>query len=251
MKGASDTATKLCWNCQIKIPLASSQLVVFARFLHLFSILFHRLHQVSTAKEDLTFYASLFHFRKTRNEAWPFFRSLNVLTTWLIEQSKRNNQQESSQLQEDVVRSSLPPTTPPRVARDNPRHPFEEVRNYSKETGATPRKGVSRFPKHKTEEWQRDADRLNNCPGSVYYVKNQRGRCNICNKYSGMYCVLCKRFYCFTNRDATIKELIDTKHPSVSFMNGKRPPASLKMCTIAQDGTTKETVTVENSCYHM
>ena len=38
----SDTATKLFWNCQLKLRSCPSQAVVLGRILHLFAVVFHR-----------------------------------------------------------------------------------------------------------------------------------------------------------------------------------------------------------------
>ena len=68
MKGASDTTTKLMWNCQVKFASSGgSQLVAAATFLQLYSIYFHREWQITGAKTDLNYYASLHHFQSTCN----------------------------------------------------------------------------------------------------------------------------------------------------------------------------------------
>ena len=78
LKGASDTATKLMWNCQIKFASSGrSQVVACAKFLQLYSILLHREYQVATAKSNLNVYASLHHFRNTRNKNYPFHKTVD------------------------------------------------------------------------------------------------------------------------------------------------------------------------------
>jgi hypothetical protein len=80
LKGASDTATKLMWNCHIKFASSGrSQLVASAKIFQLYSILLHCEYQVATAKTNLNFYASLHHFRNTRNKKFPFHKTLDTL----------------------------------------------------------------------------------------------------------------------------------------------------------------------------
>jgi hypothetical protein len=81
LKGASDTATKLMRNCQIKFASSGrSQLVASAKFFQLCSILLHREYKVATAKPNLNLYASLRHFRNTRNRNYPFHKTLDTLS---------------------------------------------------------------------------------------------------------------------------------------------------------------------------
>ena len=63
MKGASDTATKLFWNCQVKFAsYGRSQTICVGRFLQLFAVAIHRQNHIATAFTDLNQYGSLVHF---------------------------------------------------------------------------------------------------------------------------------------------------------------------------------------------
>jgi hypothetical protein len=238
-------------------------LVASAKFFQLYSILLHREYQVATSKPDLNFYASLHHFRNTRNTNYPFHKTLDTLSVWLVKQA------------DDVAAAAAaaPPSppppatttttttsltidtgplvcTPPRVARSNPRSSFQEIRNYSTLTGGTPGKGRSKNSTNKTSEWDDDQHRLLNCQGLLYQSK-QRLKCCICGSNSNMVCIICKRWYCFVNRDEKLKKLITDTDSRVKFMNGDRPPSELVIHGVATDGTTKEFCTVGNGCYHM
>jgi hypothetical protein len=163
LKGASDTATKLMWNCQIKFASSGrSQLVASAKFFQLYSILLHREYHVATSKPDLNFYASLHHFRNTKNRSIPFHKTLDTLSVWLIKNA------------DDAVAvaaAAAPPHpnttiltintgplvhTPTRVARSNPQNSFQKIRNYTTITGGTPCTGRAKNPKNKTAEWEED-----------------------------------------------------------------------------------------------
>lgn len=61
MKGASDTATKLFWNCQTLLPSPCSQTTVLGRFFHLYGVALHRQIQFATANSNLGAYSSLVH----------------------------------------------------------------------------------------------------------------------------------------------------------------------------------------------
>jgi hypothetical protein len=260
LKGASDTATKLMWNCQIKFGSSGrSQVVACAKFFQLYSILLHREHQVATSKTNLNSYASLHHFRNTRNKNYPFHKTLNTLSVWLIKQA------------DDTVAATTappPPTTttaltvdtggplvrtPPRVQRfSNPRgSPFQEIRNYTTLTGGTPGKGRSKNPTNKTAAYDEDHQRLNTCEGMLYFTK-QIKKCSICDTNSNYVCVGCKRWYCIKNRDTKFYNMILKSDSRVAFIeDGERPPSELVIHGVANDGSTQEFCTVDNGCYHM
>jgi hypothetical protein len=256
LKGASDTATKLMWNCQIKFASSGrSQVVASAKFFQLYSILLHREHQVATAKPNLNFYASLHHFRNTRNKNYPFHKTLDTLSVWLIKNA-------DDAVAVVVAATAPPPTTalaidtdpllrtPPRVARSNPRSSFQEIRNYTTMTGGTPGKGRARDPTNKSAAYEEDQHRLQNCQGLLFYTKT-RNKCCICNTNTHMLCIGCKRWYCCVNRDDKLMKLITDTDSRVAFMDGERPPSELVIHGVAADSTTNEFCTVDNGCYHM
>jgi hypothetical protein len=257
LKGASDTATKLMWNCQIKFASSGrSQVVATAKFLQLFSILFHREYQVATAKTDLNFYASLHHFRNTKNRNHPFHKTLDCLSVWLIKNA-------DDDVAAVVAATAPPPSTtliidisgplvhtPPRVARSNPRSSFQEIRNYTTFTGGTPGKGRARDPTNKTSAWEEDQDRLKHCNGILFFTQ-QRGKCCICGGNTNMVCIGCKRCYCIKNHDEKLKKMISDSNDKVDFMDGERPPSELVINGVASDRTTREFCVVDNGCYHI
>jgi hypothetical protein len=260
LKGASDTATKLMWNCQIKFASSGrSQLVASAKFFQLYSIILHREYQVATSKTDLNFYASLHHFRNTRNQNYPFHKTLDTLSVWFIK-----NADDAVAVAAAAAAAPPPPPppvltintgplvcTPPRIARSNPRSSFQEIRNYTTITGGTPGKGRAKNPKNKTSEWEEDQNRLQNCNGILYYTK-QRNKCCICGGNSNMVCVGCKRWYCCKNQDEKLKDMITNSNDRVAFMDGERPPSELVMNGVAADGiTTAKFCVVDNGCFHM
>jgi hypothetical protein len=254
LKGASDTATKLMWNCQIKFASSGrSQLVASAKFFQLYSILLHREYQVATSKPDLNFYASLHHFRNTRNKNYPFHKTLDTLSVWFIKNA------------DDAAAAAAAPTTttltidiedgplvrtPPRVARSNPRSSFHEIRNYTTFTGGTPGKGRARDPTNKTSAWEEDQDRLKHCNGILFFTQ-QRGKCCICGGNTNMVCIGCKRCYCIKNHDEKLKKMISDSNDIVDFMDGERPPSELVINGVASDRTTREFCVVDNGCYHI
>jgi hypothetical protein len=260
LKGASDTATKLMWNCQIKFASSGrSQLVAAAKFFQLYSILLHREYQVATAKPNLNFYVSLHHFRNTRNKNYPFHKTLDTLSVWFIKQADEVVAAASAAAPPPTTTLIIDTTessghlvrTPPRVARSNPRSSFQEIRNYTTMTGGTPGKGRARDPSNKSAEWEHDQDRKQMCKGILFYTK-QRRKCCICDGNTNMVCVGCKRWYCCVNRDDKLMKLITDTDSRVEFMNGDRPPSELDIRGVAVDGTTtSKFCVVDNGCYHM
>jgi hypothetical protein len=261
LKGASDTATKLMWNCQIKFASSGrSQVVATAKFFQLYSILLHREYQVATAKPNLNFYASLYHFRNTRNKNYPFHKTLDTLSVWFIK-----NADDAAAAAVVAAAAATAPVittltintidgplvhTPPRVARSNPRSSFQEIRNYTTLTGGTPGKGRARDPTNKTSAWEEDQDRLKHCNGILFFTQ-QRGKCCICGGNTNMVCIGCKRCYCIKNHDEKLKKMITDTDSRVEFMTGDRPPSELVIHGVAANGTTKEFCTVDNGCYHI
>jgi hypothetical protein len=256
LKGASDTATKLMWNCQIKFASGGrSQLVASSKFFQLYSILLHREYQVATAKADLNFYASLHHFRNTKNRNHPFHKTVDSLSVWLIKQADAAVAELAAAAAASTITTLTINTnhlvhTPPRVARSNPRSSFQEVRNYTTITGGTPGKGRAKNPTNKTSAWEEDQHRLRNCKGVLYYTTT-RNRCCICGGNTNMVCIGCKRWYCCKNQDQKLTKLVADTDSRVAFMDGERPPSTLAVNGVADDGRTKEFCIVDNGCFHI
>ena len=154
-KGASDTATKLMWNCQIKFCSSGrSQLIATTKFLQLYSIFLHRQHQIANTKDNLNFYASLHHLRNTKNRHQPYHKTLDTLSDLLIKKADNAAASTAAVAAAAEARAGLTidtnieevPTdgsiqSPPRVARFNPRSSFGEIRNYTTIMGGTSGKG--------------------------------------------------------------------------------------------------------------
>jgi hypothetical protein len=79
VKGGSDTITKLFWNCLIVPTCPAPQSTVIGRMLQIFAVVVHHTNHLSTAKDNLDFYASMAHYRNCRNWSWPFWRTLDEL----------------------------------------------------------------------------------------------------------------------------------------------------------------------------
>jgi hypothetical protein len=245
IKGASDTATKLFWNCRVMTSTwGTSQMVALGKYFQLFSVVLHRWWQISTAKTDLNFYASLHHFRNSRNRHWPYRKVLDSLREYLIKQAN-----DASLPVQDIeavpnVSENDTPSTPPRTARNNPRNPFAESRNYVSITGGTPKKGRQRFPKTACPEWKADQHRLSICKGQIFKLADEKHqKCFICNTKTTYVCLGCKRFYCFVkSRDNKIADMIRNENKGVEFLDGVRPPAQLDIAGYCS---------VVNSCYHI
>ena len=253
-KGASDTATKLFWNCRVMTAnWGTSQTIALGKYFQLFAVVLHRWQQIATAKSDLNFYASLHHFRNSRNRHWPFRKVLDHLRKYLIRQADGAAAASLAAvasipvavvLTEDEESSIM--STPPRNRRDNPRNSFNETRNYVLTTGGTPGKGRQKFRKNSNNDpgWKADQERFHSCPGHIFKLSNEKKqKCFICNTKTTYVCLGCKRFYCFEkSRDGKLAEMIHGKKKEVEFLNGVRPPAQLDIAGYCS---------VVNSCYHI
>jgi hypothetical protein len=84
----------------------------------------------------------------------------------------------------------------------------------------------------------------------MYYTQ-QRGKCCICGGNCNTVCVGCKRWYCVKTQDDKLRKMISDFIDRVEFMDGERPPSTLAINDVADDGTTKEFCVVDNGCYHI
>ena len=251
-KGASDTATKLFWNCRVMTASwGKSQTVVVSKYIQLFSVTLHRMHQVATAKSDLNFYASIHHYRNARNRQEPYSKTLERLRKYLIQQANDIVSTAALPSIVEVEVENIPQHgTPPRIVRSNPRAPFQENRNYATYTGGTPGKGRAYDPQCKCVSWEQDQRRLKSCKGIVYKTTTRK-KCCICGADTNFACIGCKRWYCMCSRDKKLTDLIANESNKVSFLNGERPPSTLVMNFVNKDGAQKSLCTAENSCYHI
>ena len=252
-KGASDTATKLFWNCRVMTASwGRSQTVVVSKYIQLFSVALHRMHQVATAKTDLTFYASIHHYRNTRNRHEPYHKTLERLRKYLIQQADdiaSTVPRSADTLLTNEVENILQPRTPARIVRSNPRAPFQEHRNYATYTGGTPGKGRAYDPQSKCLLWEDDQQRLKSCKG-ILYKTTTRKKCCICGSDTNFACIGCKRWYCMCSRDKKLTDLIAKDSHKVSFLNGERPPSKL-VINFVKDSAQTSLCIAENSCYHI
>ena len=251
LKGASDTATKLFWNCQVKFAsFGKSQTICIGRFLQLYAVCIHRQNHVATAKDDLNKYGSLVHFRNSRNRHWPFYKTVDMISKWFIAQADKAD---CGNTRDDNPPVEIPLcTTPQRTKRDNPPRAFEEDRTYTTVCGATPGRGNPKFPRNKTANWQKDQDRFHNCAGNHYRIAaGKPSLCYLCGTKTSHVCVGCKRYFCNVNRYQKIHRLIIENKPVVGFLNGICPPATLNIKAVLDDGKRSNFCTVENSCFHI
>ena len=255
LKGASDTATKLFWNCQSKLAsYGRSQTICISRFLQLYAVCIHRQNHVATAKTNLNKYGSLVHFRNTRNRHFPFHKTVTGIAVWLIQQADECNDNRINENTNPSNASSRNAQlcTPPRVARDNPARAFLEARIYTTACGATPGRDKPKFPTNKTPAWEEDQRRLHNCTGNLFRIDgNERNPCYLCNTKTSFLCIGCKRWYCLKNQHKKIHDLLLRKQDVVGFLNEVCPPSHFDIKALAADGTTSSFIKVENSCYHI
>ena len=242
MKGASDTATKLFWNCQTLLPSPCSQTTVLGRFFHLFAVALHRQIQFATANPNLDKYPSLFHLRNSRTKDWPYQKVLGYLTEWLVMKATPSNS-----LQLEMPSSP----TSPRRRMGNPRRRYSEALVVD-QTHATPKRGRSATPKGVPIEKNAHFERLERCRGNLCETekiegKQVKNRCSVCETKTKYICTGCRQHYCFVNRDEKIKQLISENNPKVAFLGGIRPPATLRY----KNKEGKVLFSVVNSCFHM
>jgi hypothetical protein len=255
-KGGSDTITRLFWNILAVSSVPTPQSSVLGRMFQLFAVALHRMNHVSTAKENLTFYASTYHYRHCRNEAWPFHKTVNELVAWLVRQA---HEFDAASAITPIPRPFPSILTPPLVitnARTRARAAvvITERVDWMDEaaTGGTPGQGVARDPKHKTDAHQQDQSRLDNCPPGFLLVKvekkvidhpggrkeiihvDKRGKCSICSTNTKFYCSLCKRYYCMVDRLDKVGELMEDNSAIVDFLEGERPHPLLSTKTVNQ-----------------
>ena len=248
MKGASDVATRLMWNCKFSSGKNCSQTLAFARILHLYAIAVHRQIQFGTIREDLDSFASLAILRKNRNHAWPFRKSIIRICQWL--EKEIQNEQNCENLP-TVPSHQLVKTPPRRTGVSNPRRAFVETRNALSTLG-TPSKGRPVFPKSRKEKTVDHQKRLDECPGCLYEIAKKEGQkdvrkdCVVCGAKTKYLCMICRLPYCFTSRDERIKKAIEKKEKGVEFLDGCRPASRVKMVTAAGSEWL-----FENSCFHI
>lgn len=179
---------------------------------------------------------------------WPFHKTVDTISKWLIKKADGV----TLNCENVIPNANVVPLTPQRVGRDNPRNSFAEDRSWTTVCGATPGRGTAKFPKNRTSSWEKDQDRLHNCAGNLFQVKGKkRNRCYLCGSKSSFMCIGCKRFYCVVNRYDKVHQSILDSNTVVNFLDGICPPASFNIKEVAEDGSTSDFVSVENSCYHI
>jgi hypothetical protein len=94
-KGSSDTVAKMIDECDVKIPVESSQrsLVIFRMFM-IAETANHRTIQAFTSKADMSKYMTIERYRKIANNRIAFPSSLDDLTQGLILKIESNSSEQ-------------------------------------------------------------------------------------------------------------------------------------------------------------
>jgi hypothetical protein len=273
-KGGSDTITRLFWNILAVSSVPTPQGSVLGRMFQLFAVALHRMNHVSSAKQDLSFYASTYHYRHCRNEAWPFHKTVNELVAWFLRHAHAS---EAASAITPIPRPfPVSLLTPPlriadaRTTRTRAAVATERV-DWMDEaaTGGTPGQGVARDLLHNTGARQQHQSRLDDCPPGFIFVKVEKkvidlpnGRkkieykdkirkCSVCNTNTRFYCTLCKQYYCMVDRSEKLGDLVDDNSPLVAFLEGERSRPILKAKTVDPKKGIVEEHFFRNSCYHI
>ncbi|CAB9497204.1 unknown protein [Seminavis robusta] len=202
IKGGSDATTNLLWHCNYSVPSKENQSIAVARMLSLSAVHVHRLLQLSTAKEDLSFYPSLKRYRDSASERRPFKKSLNMMIGEMTNKRAR----------------AVSPQTPPREQgtgrATRSQANIQRLDLPMLATGRTPHRNVAaKIIKFEQEQasGKIDAkssvvvDRTRNCPGfPIFRVgadgsingSGSRGRCAHCGCQTHCWCLHCKRWLC-------------------------------------------------------
>ena len=256
-KGASDTTTKLFWNCQVCLPAPTPGVVAVGRFLQLFDVVLHRMYQLATAGDNIgDLYPSLLHFRTAANRRIPFHRTTTRLSEWFVEEATRKPTVSGEQANNEL-------RTPKRQRKehDNPRRAFSNTLEMTPTTHGTPTKGRPSIARLSSPEWRADQDRLHNCVGDIHVVSktddetgkecDRRGHCTICGAKTKFYCALCRRFYCLDkSRDGALRDMICKGDERVAFLEGKRPPSVIVSARRNKSGELIKHLPLINSCFH-
>ena len=112
VKGGSDTTTKLMDDSVcLHPPYVNCETIACARILLLLFVTIHRLSQVISAKEDLGFYDSLYHFRNSASKRSTFAHTLDSIREHFeeeLESIKKNTLNSSSSKESNEKRQLVP-----------------------------------------------------------------------------------------------------------------------------------------------
>ena len=210
VKGGSDTATKLMDDCLVRIPKVhiNAETVAVTRLLQLVQVLFHRLHQVFTAKEDVLFYPDLLHYRKAASQRSTFHETLllcNEIIMNELENRKENNTTHHNEESATAEALSSTPRPHHQTRRRNPtRQLVDGVRPQRIAFGSTlstitPKKISKMVEKGKASlEIDTMVKQCTGMPMKAYPVRYNR--CERCKSQTSWYCVGCKRWLCLDRR---------------------------------------------------
>lgn len=225
-KGGSDTVTRFAWNCKIIVPIRTPQTIVVARFLALYSVLFHRLIQVVTmSKKPDVETDTIKHIRDRNNKHWPFHKSLSELSDRLLGMSQRALNGTAAQNSNNGV-TEYTRESAVRFSRSNQNVRYEidhSIMGPVDVTGATPiSRGASKNPRRPGPEFESYKRRCIECVvGTPMRLSRQKSNgtfkfdgktCDLCGSRGVPWmCRDCKRVLCFDeDRTAVLREKLKT-----------------------------------------
>ncbi len=196
VKGGSDTGTKLMDDCILRIPKAhlNPETVAMNRLMFLVFVSCHRLSQVFSAKEDLSQYDSLFHYRKAASDrstyqctllkSYHFFERQLENTTILTPPARKRRRHQPTR----------------RRVSGLPTEDMDES-GISIELSICTPVGITAKVRRGTAP-QDVEDMVKNCRGiPVKQWPAQNGmRCAKCGNKTSWYCAGCKRWFCMERR---------------------------------------------------
>ena len=242
-KGPSDTTTKLLDNCEEQLGVRNPQTIATARLLAIGGVVFHRCHQILTAK-DCSHYQSITAFRRAANKRAPFWKSLVLLCEFLGNEKDILNPKPPQPPERNVT---------PQASRRRTRNGTKtQVVNWiaNGETGCTPKKGRSLKRKSANKNILAHNLREKQCVGVTLVRRvNDRGICKMCRMKTSYYCTGCKSWFCFVTEDFGNK--INKMEENQTISEGTTPAHVLTMASKKKDGTTCKPIKVHNSCYHV
>lgn len=224
-KGGSDTVTRFAWNCMIIVPIRTPQTVVVARFLALYSVLFHRLIQnVTMTKEPDVETDTIKHICDRNNKRWAFHKTLNALSEQrLLEKSKSrlvNGAEQNRDTEEYTQRPAA------RFTQHNQHVRYEvdhSIMGSVDVTGATPIcRGATKNPWNQGIEFENYKRRCVECVvGTPIRLEHQLAdgsfevdgkNCDLCGTRGVTWmCKDCKRVLCFDeNRTKLLRDMLRT-----------------------------------------
>ena len=203
VKSGSDTSTKLMDARILFPPHINGETIASSRCILLAFVLIHRLIQTITAKDDLSSYPSLAHYRDAASHRSTYFTTLLTINTFLKSKLSSIGNQNTNQNNENSSSHQQTATT---QARNMPhRRRILGVVPQPVDYGVklpfkTPKKLKTMVEKKKVSTPV--CKMYENCTGRLLQVVDitKKQRCTVCKKTTSYYCAGCKSWFCFANR---------------------------------------------------